>query len=56
MAFLFGILFATSILKSSFIGWYGPFQYNCIGAAEVNKGNKLNVPSFFLCSAQQIPL
>lgn len=44
MAFLFGILFATSFLKSSFISWYGPSEYNCTGTTEVNKSNKLNVP------------
>lgn len=44
MAFLLGILFATSILKSHFISQYGPSEYNSSGAAKVNKSNKLNVP------------
>jgi len=44
MAFLFGILFTISILKSYFISKYGSFEYNCTGAAEVNKSNKLNIP------------
>lgn len=52
MAFLFGILFATSILKSSFISWYGPSEYNCTGATEVKKGNKLNVPVSHFSFAQ----
>lgn len=44
MAFLLGILFATSILKSHFISQYGPSEYNSTGAEEVNKSNKLNLP------------
>lgn len=52
MAFLFGILFATSILKSYFISWYGPSEYNCTRATEVNKGNKLNVPISHFSFAQ----
>lgn len=55
MALLFGILFATSFLKSYFISWYGPSEYNCTGAAEVNKSNKLNVPVNHFTFAQ-IPL
>lgn len=52
MAYLFGILFATSILKSYFISWYWPSEYNCTGAAEVNKSNKLNVPVSHFSFAQ----
>lgn len=52
MAFLFGILFATSILKSYFISQYGPSEYNNAGAAEVNKSNKLNVPVSHFSLAQ----
>lgn len=44
MAFLFSILFATSILKSYFIRWYGPSEYSSSSAIEVNKSNKLNAP------------
>lgn len=52
MAFLFGILFATSILKSSFISQYGPSEHNGTGATEVNTSNKLNVPVSHFSSAQ----
>lgn len=52
MAFLFDILFATSILKPYFISQYGPSEYNNAAAAEVNKSNKLNVPVSHFSLAQ----
>lgn len=52
MAFLFSILFATSILKSYFISQYGPSEYNSTSAVEVNKSSKLNVPVSHFSLAQ----